>query len=304
MILQKDYKYRVYGLEIGSEIEIPEFIVDKSIKESPNQVRICYGAMSEEIKTQIAEGRKSYMSSQDIWFYIDNIATYRITNGNLIEVEPCENCDTQLMKIFVMCSCLGFIMIQRNKVAIHGGTVVMGNKAVVITGNRGAGKSTLTTALRKKGYKFLADDVAATTLIDRPMVQCGFPYQKLCEDAMDALGYDKATCTSFEGDNKVKYIVPALEDFQEEDTPLTAICEIVASDVEAVEIEAIKGQEKLQYILKNLYRSEFLPSLGVPTEYFKQCVQIAKSVAFYKVKRPREGFTVAEQIRCIEEIVL
>ncbi|MEG0086908.1 MAG: hypothetical protein RR817_10585, partial [Niameybacter sp.] len=178
-----------------------------------------------------------------------------------------------LMKIFVMCSCLGFIMIQRNKVAIHGGTVVMGNKAVVITGNRGAGKSTLTTALRKKGYKFLADDVAATTLIDRPMVQCGFPYQKLCEDAMDALGYDKATCTSFEGDNKVKYIVPALEDFQEEDTPLTAICEIV-------------------------------PSLGVPTEYFKQCVQIAKSVAFYKVKRPREGFTVAEQIRCIEEIVL
>ena len=67
----------------------------------------------------------------------------------------------QLMKIYVMCSCLGFIMLQRNMVAIHGGGVIeMDNKAVIFTGDRGAGKSTLTTALRRKGYKFISDDVA------------------------------------------------------------------------------------------------------------------------------------------------
>ncbi|MEG0712731.1 MAG: hypothetical protein RR448_10900, partial [Niameybacter sp.] len=123
------------------------------------------------------------------------------------------------------------------------------DKAVIITGDRGAGKSTLTTALRQKGYKFLADDVAATLIEEVPKIQCGFPYQKLCEDAMDAMGYDKGRYTSFEGDGKVKYIIPAFNDFEEEDKPLEAICEIVAGDVQQVEIEVIKGQEKLRYIL-------------------------------------------------------
>ncbi|WP_053984373.1 phosphoenolpyruvate carboxykinase (ATP) [Niameybacter massiliensis] len=297
------YTYKVYGLTIESEIEIPEFLMDESEEKSTDKVYIRRRIMSANIKHAIHHGRKSYMSPQDIWFNIPNVATYRITKGNHISYEPCKGCDKQLLKIFLMCSCLGFIMIQRKKVAIHGGTVVMRDKAIVITGDRGAGKSTLTTALRQKGYKFLTDDVAATTLKDTLLVQCGFPYQKLCEDTMNKLGYDKMAYTSFEGDNKVKYIVPAFEDFQEVDTPLQAICEVVPSDVEQVGIEMIKGQEKLQYIMKNVYRAEFLPSLGLAPEYFKQCVEIAKHVQFYKIKRPRVGFTVEEQIRCIEEIM-
>ncbi|MEG0712730.1 MAG: hypothetical protein RR448_10895, partial [Niameybacter sp.] len=75
---------------------------------------ICYGEMKEEIKQHIQNGKKTYMTNQDIWFSIENIATYHITDGNLVVVEPCENCDTQLMKLFLMCSCMGFIMIQRN----------------------------------------------------------------------------------------------------------------------------------------------------------------------------------------------
>ena len=70
-------------------------------------------------------------------------------------------------------------MIQRDIVAIHGGTIVIDNKAIILTGNRGAGKSTLTTGLRLKGYPFISDDVAAIEIKDSiPMVKHGFPYQK------------------------------------------------------------------------------------------------------------------------------
>lgn len=298
------YYYNVYGLEIESSIEIEEFIKIKNKPKQKESVKIIEGKMKETIKQSIAQGVRNNFSKDEIWFHVENIGTYYIAGGELIQVEPCENCDRKLLKVFIMCSCMGFIMIQRNKVAIHGGTIVIGDKSIIITGDRGAGKSTLTTALRLKGYKFLSDDVAATTVDGKPRIDYGFPYQKLCEDSMDKLGYDKEQCTSFMSDTQVKYMVPAHEEFVELSVPLGAICEIVASDVEEVEIEVIKGREKLMHLMKNLYRGEFLQYVGgIQGEYFKQCIAIAKEIDFYRIKRPQTEFTIEEQIRYIEKIV-
>ena len=78
------------------------------------------------------------------------------------------------------------IMLQRDMIAIHGGTIAMNGKGLLITGNRGAGKSTLTSALRLKGYPLVADDVSAMKSL---MVQPAYPQQKVCEDMMNYLGY-------------------------------------------------------------------------------------------------------------------
>ena len=119
-------------------------------------VNIKNGVMPKEIKDDILKGSKIKFSKDRIWFYIPNIATYCIINGSEIIVEVAEGADMQLMKVYLMCSCLGFIMLQRDMVAIHGGVIEMDDKAVIFTGDRGAGKSTLTTALRRKGYKFIS----------------------------------------------------------------------------------------------------------------------------------------------------
>ena len=200
--------YYVYGLKIKSEIEIEEFVKLDNIADE-DVVTISYSTMSDDIKEKIKEGIRINLSNNKIWFHINDIATYCVSNGNKVEVELCDNADMQLMKIYVMCSCLGFIMLQRKMVAIHGGVIEMDNKAVIFTGDRGAGKSTLTTALRRKGYKFISDDVAGIKIDKVPYVMPGFPYQKLCESAMNKFGYDKEAFTSFMSDKEVKYVVPA-----------------------------------------------------------------------------------------------
>ncbi|MDY6152683.1 MAG: hypothetical protein SPI06_04660, partial [Terrisporobacter sp.] len=217
---KSEFYYKVYGLDVKSEIKIDEFVPTEN-SNYENVVSIKYSIMSEDIKESIKNNKKANFSKEEVWFYIDNVATYRVTNGNLIEFEPCENADPYLLRVFLMCSCLGFIMIQRDIVAIHGGTIVIDNKAIILTGNRGAGKSTLTTALRLKGYPFISDDVAAIEIKDNiPMVKHGFPYQKLCSSAMDKLGYDKEKYFSFMSDTEIKYLVNAHDDFIYEDTRL------------------------------------------------------------------------------------
>ena len=292
--------YYVYGLNIKSEVKIEEFENLPLISEK-DIVRITYSQMDDYIKNRLEEGKRIELLKNKIWFHIDNIATYCITNGNNIEIEVCENADMQLMKVYVMCSCLGFIMLQRDMVAIHGGVIEMDNKAVIFTGDRGAGKSTLTTALREKGYKFISDDVASIKIDKVPFVMPGFPYQKLCESAMNNFGYDKEDYTSFMSDKEVKYIVPAKDQFVYEEKELTAIVKLTVGDVDEVTIEELTGSEKLNNIIENIYRGEYLKYLGgMNPQYFKKCIDIAKNIRFFKITRPANKFTVDEQIELIE----
>ena len=192
-------------------------------------------------------------------------------------------------------------MLQRKMVAIHGGVIEMDNKAVIFTGDRGAGKSTLTTALRRKGYKFISDDVAGIKIDKVPYVMPGFPYQKLCESAMDKFGYDKERYTSFMSDKEVKYIVPAMDEFVNEKRELVSIVKLTVGDVDEVTIEELRGSEKLNNIIENIYRGEYIKHLGkMDPIYFKQCVDIAKNIRFFKITRPANQFTVDTQIDLIE----
>ena len=296
--------YYVYGLNIKSEIEIQEFEKIDRI-ENKDIVTIRYSKMQKEIKDKILEGCNIQLFKDKIWFHINNIATYCITNGNSIEVEVCENADMQLMKVYIMCSCLGFIMLQRDMVAIHGAVIEMDNKAVIFTGDKGAGKSTLSTALRERGYRFISDDVASTKFDKVPYVMPGFPYQKLCKSAMDNFGYEKDEYISFMSDDEIKYIVPAKDKFVYEDRELTAIVKLSVGNVEEVTIEELRGGEKLNNIIENIYRGEYIKYLdGMNPKYFKQCLNIAKNIRFFKITRPVNKFTVDDQIELIERAII
>ena len=54
-------------------------------------------------------------------------------------------------------------MLQRGQLSLHAATVQIGDQVVAIAGHRGAGKSTTSMALRKRGHRLLVDDV---TLIE------------------------------------------------------------------------------------------------------------------------------------------
>ncbi|MEG0307053.1 MAG: hypothetical protein RR636_03855 [Clostridium sp.] len=303
--MEKRYKhfYTVYGINLDSDIEVLEFVTRDRVSEEKNRVTMDYGQVSEEIKENINKGSRMHISKESIWFHIDGVSTYWIQNGDSIIVEPCDNCDGNLMKIYIMGSVLGFLLLQREVMAVHGGTIVIDGRGVIFTGQRGAGKSTLTTALGQRGYFFVSDDVATINIEGETSVEQGFPYHKLCVDALENMNYEKENYTSFQGDGKVKYLVPDRSGFYGEKAPLSAICEINVGDVEKVQIEEVLGREKFNKIIKNIYRTEYISRMdGMKPSYFKQCMKVAKDIKFFKITRPRDKYTVDEQIQIIEKV--
>ena len=58
-------------------------------------------------------------------------------------------------------------------------------------------------------------------------------------------------------------------------------------------------------LIENVFRIEMLRYAGgIEPVYFKQCLDIAKSTKMYRITRPKEVFSVEEQIRLIREVLL
>lgn len=68
-------------------------------------------------------------------------------------------------------------------VRIHGGVSASGDRAVVVCGESGTGKSSLTAALVQNGWRYLTDEVA---VID-PLTRAVTPYPKWVDLSMDSL---------------------------------------------------------------------------------------------------------------------
>ncbi|MGU8138798.1 ATP-binding cassette domain-containing protein [Clostridium perfringens] len=295
----KKWFYKVYGLIVESDIEIPELLsIDKN--ENKVDIKIKKDIIPKDVIEKIPSYSWFKYDVDSMVFTVKNIGSFYIYDGNNIIVQPSENADNQGIKTFILGTSFGMILLQRNKVAIHGGAILIGENAIILTGQSGAGKSTLTNAFRQYEYPFMADDVSSTIeLQDEIFIEPAYPQQKICKDAMKKMGYNISNFKLID-EEREKYIIPTHESFVKEKRKLQAIFEIEPYDGEEVKIEEISGGEKMKTILRNIYRIEIIAPHGIPPAYFKKVINIAKNTLVFRIKRPKNQFSVDRQIELIE----
>ena len=260
--------------------------------------------MPDDIRQEIIKGRVRNYEKGYIWFNVKDTAAYKIENGKEITIEPYKEANLEDIKLYLLGSCLGIVLIENNKLPIHGGSININNKGVIFMGDKGAGKSTLTSALRLKGYKLIADDISVIEKENKYKIMNGYPRQKLCEDTVKKLGYKKEDFKSLIVDNKLKYVIPAEDKFNEECTTLNIIYYLSVGDVNEVKVTEMRGKEKLDKLIENIYRIEVLRAIGIQGEHIKQYVDILRQIPMYNMERPRNCFSIDKQIKLIEEKVI
>lgn len=291
------YFYRVYGLNISSDIYLPELQKWKGRVD----INIIRSTVPSELNETIFSNEYIKISKNEVLLSIEGIAKYYVKNGDEIIVEPDVHGDNNSVNLYLLGTALGTALLQRGVIPIHGSAMVIDGKCVLFTGNSGAGKSTLSSAFRKKGHTFLADDVSVVTINEKGIVvvQPAYPQQKLWCDSLIEMGDDINKLAKVYVDEN-KYVVPTHNEFSSLPAPLQAIFELKADECEGVEMTQLWGVEKLDILLKNIYRVEILRYLGIRAEYLKQCVNIAKDISFFRLVRPKEIFSIEEQIKLVE----
>jgi hypothetical protein len=299
----EEYFYKVYGLTVFSEIMLNELVeIDKdNIGNIRNEidVNIKYNDMPKNITESINKRKLYYYSFDESWFYIPYIAVYRVCNGREIYIKHMGG-KIQEIKTYLLGGAFMCLLFQRKTIAVHGGSILTNSGGIIITGRCGAGKSTLTSAFINRGYKYLSDDLSVVEINSDSKLEIkpAYPQQKLCRDAAVKLGYNINKLVRID-DRRDKFAVAARKEFVNLPKKLAAIFEIsVDKRIKEIKIEEVKGIDKLNSIIDNLYESDVAKAYGVGP-FMNIILDIAKNIPYYKLTRPKDLFTVNEQIRLI-----
>lgn len=295
------YCYKVFGLHVTSDILLPELLTTMNTPGMP-AVRIILGKVPAEIPHPVVKKDNYQGAKNQFLLRVPGIGCYYVINGNCIIVEPMEKGETHLVRIFLLGTAFGALLIQRGILPIHGSAVVVDGGCVIFTGVSGAGKSTLLAAFREKGYSFLTDDVAAVTVDEKgtPWVHAAYPQQKLWRDSAENIGVDTADLTPFyTGIERDKFAVPVHKGFLSSPMPLTAVYELEAKGCGEVSLKSLTGMDKLSVLMSHTYRPWLYDGLCLKAAHFRQCVAVAKEVTLSCLTRPVGEFSLEEQVRLV-----
>ncbi len=228
---------------------------------------------------------------------IHNVAEFHIHHNDIVDIYSyMDNTHVNEIALHLLGNIFALIMYRRNVFVLHGSCVSYKEKSLIITGDGGAGKSTLARGFIDRGHKVVTDDLAF--IDDQYYVLPSYPSQKLWQDAMDNYGVEEFDHPIYSRQNK--YNVSSKKSFLNERIPVGYVVMLCKHDGK-VKIEEVKGMDKLNLLLENAYREEFLGMYDLEVAHLQFMVKLAGHVKVYKLYRPSEGFTVDQQITSILE---
>jgi HPr Serine kinase C-terminal domain/AAA domain len=149
--------YRVSGLSVASEIDLPGLIA--AVPARAPQVTIRRGAVPESLPDPDSSGLTWQIAGKQFLMRIPDIARFLLNDGSEIVVEPESEAGVADLPIFILGTVFGILLHQREQIVLHASAVRVNGRAVLFCGASGAGKSTLAAALAQRGYPLVTDDL-------------------------------------------------------------------------------------------------------------------------------------------------
>jgi AAA15 family ATPase/GTPase len=283
--------YRTFGLNVESEVFLPEL---QTILESEEKidVQVEIGDLAELWKELSTEG--NFITKPNmVLFRVPDTAIFLIQEGERVIVSPMKDSDENKIRLYILGTCMGAILMQRKILPLHGSAVAIDGKVYAIVGNSGAGKSTLASAFIKRGYQFLSDDVIAVSLSQDhgiPYIVPSYPQQKLWKESLNEFGMKiEEYQPLFE--RETKYAVPIQTEFSSKPLPLAGVFELNKTENNEIIIFPMSKLERLYKLYYHTYRQFLIPRLGLTEWHFNASSIISSQIEFFQINRPVSTFT-------------
>jgi hypothetical protein len=189
---------------------------------------------------------------------------------------------------------------QRRRLTLHAALVVTPDgRAVALAGDSGAGKSTTTVELIRRGWRYACDDVAELALPGPQAVPFERPVH-LSDDAARLLGADPAVGRPLPWRSKRVYAL-------EPDLlvrPLAAVVRLSAAPVDRPVAQVLEPVEALMSLLRIGDRIGIVELPALRRAHVDWLGALVRTVPVVNLDRPATGDTVGHVADLVEEAVL
>ncbi|TCN22177.1 aldolase [Mesobacillus foraminis] len=291
--------YKAFGLSINSEIPLSDLSPSES-GEGTADIEVLIEDLSKPW-IKMTDNQSQFVVKENlVMFKVPNLAIFAIQDGKRIIVSPAKNYEEDMMRLFILGTCMGALLMQKRILPLHGSAIAIDGKAYAIIGESGAGKSTLASAFLKRGYQLLTDDVIALSISKSslPIITPSYPQQKLWQESLKEFGMEFSTYSKVY-QRETKFAVPVPTQFYRDPLPLAGIFELVRSESESLDLIKIEGLDRLQTLFNNTYRNFLIPSLGLLEWHFNISTSIVSQTRMFQLQRPINSFTAHQLVSLI-----
>jgi hypothetical protein len=295
------YFYNVFGLNIQSDIELPE--LNSSSPRIPDAI-IRIGNIPEHLNEITSSGALYETSRADFLFKIKSVAKYRVTNGNLILIKPERGSLVEDVRLFLYGSIFGALLHQKGILPLHGSAVIYEEEAIAFIGHSASGKSTLAASLAIQGHQVIADDITAVAKKHDGNFEIypGIPYLKLWKDVVSQLNFPNNLKKLRPGIEKYKFVLS--QNLINTSFPFTKVIILDHHNNNDFKISRITGAKKLNLLKTHTYRFNYVEGLGQSKVQFQNLSNLSQKIDLYTISRPIAPLKINELWSLIEQEIL
>lgn len=296
------YRFSAYGCSVRSNIDLPGFA-----KPGGNGadviVRLDPPVSPVETTTDPSIPVSIHGLSDGLRIDWGGVASYIVTKGREIIISPRDNnSSVELLSQPVYGMAFAAILQQQQHLILHGSSVEIEGKSLVILGGKGFGKSTLTAFLLSNGHRFICDDVTALLMNSPEIPQAlpGIPRLRLLADAVNVIGQTPDTLPLAPLVNKHILSVKS-KDFATNHVPLHTILLLSHGDI--IALHKMSDSEKMLCLLGGQYFAKY-HNMIQPQDHkriFNQCEMLAKSTNIIRLTAPRDLRLLPETAQLLEK---
>jgi hypothetical protein len=226
------------------------------------------------------------MNQNEFALQISGVGDFYACYGNEVEFSLVKGTSKAVIELYLNGSVYGAILHQRMIMPLHASSFVFKNQGVILCGESGVGKSSLTTAFCQNGAQFLTDDVTPIVFKDGiPYIQALSDRIKLWDNTLEQLKLEKDGLEIIEQDPGKFYYPYISEKFNAFTLDILFVIEIY--EKRKVEFKELKGADKFAALRNEIYRWEYLIAMPeTEHKYMQQLLYVARHSMVIKVLRP------------------
>ena len=249
---------------------------------------LCQSAQTSSVKEPLHIADTWQVSQNEFALQMKGIGDFYARSGNYVEFSPSEGADPEWVKLYLNGRVLVALLHQRKIMNFHASSFIHNDRGIMVVGETGAGKSSITASFVLNGAGFIADDLTPVIFKKSKPFLWSLPgYIKIGENTIGQLNINKDKLTAAESGTGKHYLHVGHVSVQ--DYILDTVLKIEIGKGDKPEFYKPEPAVKFSLLRSEICSSDILA--GMPeteAEYLHQLLKIVHDVNFVRVVRPAD----------------